>query len=167
MRKWKNHLQLYLNLKIVTTGLTRKDKTLDIMVSNFGQYVTDSKTCFPIEGEVEQTSDHKTVLLEALLPRPKAFQSEVHDYLIFTETGTKCFKEKLDKEQWSELLALWPNQDLMAENFQSKLQSLLLSCFSWKRVRRKTADKPWISDAIRCRIKRRKAVFRLYVRNEV
>ena len=55
----------------------------------------------------------------------------------------------------------------MAEHFQNRLNSHVLSCFSWKRVRRKTTDKPWISDAVRCRIRRRKAVFRLQGRSEV
>ena len=136
-------------------------------MSNFGQFVENSQTCFPIGGEVGQTSDHQTVILEARLPRPKAFRWEIHEYLKITKDGMERFKNIMDKENWKLLNSYWPDQDKMVEEFQSKLYSTLMSCFSWKRVRRRTSDKPWISDALRCRIRRRKAVFRLQGRSEV
>ena len=92
---------------------------------------------------------------------------EVHEYLKITQAGKDRFKQLLDAEDWSRLLASWPDQNRMAEEFQTRLHDILRSCFSWKRVRRKTSDKPWISDAIRCRIRRRKAVFRIYGRNDI
>ena len=90
-----------------------------------------------------------------------------HEYLKITKEGSIIFKELMDKEDWATLKSYWPDQDLMAYEFQARLHKILMSCFSWKRVRRKTTDKPWISDALHCRIKRRKAVFRLQGRSEV
>ena len=83
-RSLEGILNLFPDLKIIQTGPTRKDKTLDILLSNFCPYVTNTQTCFPIEGESGQTSDHKIVLVESHLPRPKAFRWEVHEYLKIT-----------------------------------------------------------------------------------
>ena len=47
----------------------------------------------------------------------------------------------------------------MTDEFHKILDAHLHSCFRWRRVQRKSNDKPWISDALRFRIKRRKAVF--------
>ena len=47
----------------------------------------------------------------------------------------------------------------MVTAFHKILDSHLYSCFKWKRVRRKSTDKPWISDGIRARMKKRKAIF--------
>lgn len=160
-------LQLYPDLAVVQTPPTRKNRTLDILLSNFGKFVVNTSTCFLIEGEEGQTSDHKIVIAEAMLPRPKTFQWEIHEYMKITDKGTERFKKFLDAEDWTVLQSLWPDQDKMAEAFQAKLHGYMLACFSWKRVRRKTSDKPWISDAIRVRIKRRKAVFRIQGRSDV
>ena len=67
-------LDLFPDLKIIQSGPTRKDRTLDTMVSNFNDFVTNTQTCFPIEEDIGQTSDHQIVLVESLLPRPRAFQ---------------------------------------------------------------------------------------------
>ena len=48
----------------------------------------------------------------------------------------------------------------MTTEFHRLLDRMILSCFEWKRTRRKSSDKPWISDDVRKRIKQRAAVFR-------
>lgn len=109
-------------------------------------------------------SDHKIVLLQAFLPRPKAFSWEVHEYMQITEDGCNRFKDLMEAETWVDIKNLWPDQDKMVSMFHERLDFFVKSCFSWKRVRRKNTDKPWISDALR---KRRKAVFWLEGRSEL
>ena len=48
----------------------------------------------------------------------------------------------------------------MAAAFHERLDECMKACYSWKKVRRRTNDKPWISDGLRKRIKQRLAVFR-------
>ena len=48
----------------------------------------------------------------------------------------------------------------MAVEFHQLLDSMILECFQWKRIRRKSSDKPWISDNLITQIRQRKAVFR-------
>ena len=160
-------LQLYPDIRVVKTEPTRKNKVLDMILTNFDDYIENRNVCFPIEGDEGQVSDHKTVIIEAKLPRQKAFKWEIHEFLRLTKAGKDRFKKLLDEEDWQKLNLLWPDQDKMAREFHSRLDHLILSCFSWNRVRRKTTSKPWISDAIRVGIRRRKAVFRLQGRSDV
>ena len=119
------------------------------------------------EQEAEGVQCQRTLRRKMLkLPRPKAFTWEVHEYLQITEIGKKEFIDRVNAIEWNELLELWPNQDAMATVFTETLQDILYSCFKWKRVRRKSTDKPWISDALRVRFRIRLAVFRDEGRSE-
>ena len=129
--------------------------------------VVQKRTCHPLEGENGQVSDHKIVLVELKLPRPKSYSWDVHEYLQITEADTKKFLDTVNSLSWTELTAAWPDQDKMAEIFTDTLSSILMNCFRWKRVRRRSTDKPWISDALRDRIRRRTAVFWLEGRSEL
>ena len=59
-----------------------------------------------------------------------------------------------------EVEANYPDVDRMTEEFHCILDRFISSCFSWKRVRRKSNDAPWLSDHLRSLIKRRIAIFR-------
>ena len=53
-----------------------------------------------------------------------------------------------------------PCVDSMSEEFHRVIKDLLNVCFEWKKVRRKSSDKPWLTDGLRKTIKKRAAVFR-------
>ena len=59
-----------------------------------------------------------------------------------------------------------PDAHAMASEFHKTLEKHMNSCYEWKKVRRKSSDKPWISDAVRAQIKRRKGIFREQGRSE-
>ena len=100
-----------------------------------------------------------TVLVETVLPRPRAFSWETHEYLQITEIGSREFIDRVLAEDWKEVQESWPDTNRMTAEFHRILDGHLYSCFRWRKVRRKSADKPWISDGVRFRIKRRTAVF--------
>ena len=161
-------LDMYPDIKELITPPTRKNSTLDILATNFNSFVKTAIVTHPLEGEKDGVkSDHKIIITEALLPRPKAFTWEVHEYLQITQAGTDKFTTKLNELNWSQLRAAWPDQNKMTEIFHETLSDLVDSCFCWKRVRRKSTDKPWISDALRHRMKIRLAVFRNEGRSEL
>ena len=166
-RSLQSLLDLYPDIEMLKTPPTRKDNTLDIVCSNFNNFIKSSEVCLPLEGELGQVSDHKIVIFEALLPRPKAFTWETHEYLQITKEGKKKFIETLNSTDWTTLKQAWPDQERMVEVFHVRLDEVIDACFSWKRVRRKSNDKPWITDEIRARIRRRKAVFRQEGRSEL
>ena len=153
-------LDLYPDIKQIATAPTRKDRVLDIIMSNINPHsIKNIGVTAPLEGEHGQVSDHKTVVIESLLPRPRAFSWEVHEYLEVTKKGTEEFIQRLEAEQWPEILENYPQVDNMVEAFHKILNKHLFACFRWRRVRRKSTDKPWISDGVRARIKKRKAIF--------
>ena len=69
------------DLDWVRSDPTRKNKTLDIVVTNYPQYITKSSTNSPLENDVGTKSDHKVLLVESLLARPRTFTWEIHEYL--------------------------------------------------------------------------------------
>ena len=93
------------------------------------RYITKTVVCHPIEGEQGKKSDHKMIVLESLLPRPKAYTWEVHEYLQITRDGTEHFKELIDKTDWSPLTNI-QDVDKMVQFFQDTLQTHIHSCFS-------------------------------------
>ena len=106
------------------------------------------------------------VFTESLLSRQRPFSWEVHKYLQVTPEGDFDFKQRIMNEKWTAVTDALPNGHLMAVKFHEVLNNHLEACYSWKRVRRKSNDKPWITDGIRRQMKRRKAIFRREGRSE-
>ena len=73
---------------------------------------------------------------------------EVHEYLKSTPDGDKRLVELLRQEQWLSVKALAPNTDDMAMEFHRLLEEKMAKCYEWMRVRRRSTDKPWLSDGL-------------------
>ena len=84
----------------------------------------------------------------------------MHEYLKTTPDGDKKLVELLRAEKWESVKVLAPNTDDMALEFHRLLDEKMTSCYEWKRVRRRSTDKPWLSDGLRKSISRRAAIFR-------
>ena len=63
--------------------------------------------------------------------------------------------------------ALSPDSDKMANEFHSILELFMSRSYEWKKVRRKSSDKLWMTDGIRAQVKKKKKIFKAYGRNEV
>ena len=105
-------------------------------------------------------NNHLSVAYNAILTRPAAFSWETSEYLKITSEGSQEFKTLIGAEVWSELEKLHPNVDKMTETFHQKLDRMIGKCFVWKKSRKKSNEKPWISDHIRKLEKKRLAIFR-------
>ena len=55
----------------------------------------------------------------------------------------------------------------MTEEFHLRLDKIMRSCFAWKKIRKKSNNKPWMSDSILERIEDRKKVFRREGRSDL
>ena len=132
---------------------------LDYSYSNFGNLVEKVSTSYPIESETNK-SDHRSVNYESMLTRPAAFVWETSEYLKITTEGCEEFKKLVDREDWNDIQQLRPNIDKMTELFQEKLDKMVSRCFVWKRSRKRSTKKPWISDHIRKLEKKRLSIFR-------
>ena len=95
---------MYPDIQQLKTEPARKDRNLDILAMNCLDSIVKSEVCHPLlEGKYGQVSDHKIVLAELKLPRPKAFTREVHEYLQKIEVGKNKFIERVNEIDWSEL----------------------------------------------------------------
>ena len=128
------------------TGPTRKNATLDYSHTNFEEHITNSIVCFPIKSSSNK-SDHSLIFYECMLPRPATFAWETHEYML-TNKGTLKFNDLIASEDWSKAAALLPNVEAMVDTFQNILDTHITSCLSWKRVRRRSNDSPWLTDGL-------------------
>ena len=99
-------------------------------------------------------TDHKILQIETVLPRPHAFTWEVHKYLKTSKDGDAKLISLLNQLDCSSVQTLAPNVHDMALEFNRILDELMKQCYCWKRTRRKTLDKPWISDGLCSSIKK-------------
>ena len=115
--------------------------------------------CFPVESNVGK-SDHGLINYECILSRPATFSWETHEYIKLTVKGTEKFNNLISNQDWSTVKNMSPDVDKMVEVFQGILNNHITSCFSWKCVRRKSNNSPWLNDGIRALMKKRIAIFR-------
>ena len=51
----------------------------------------------------------------------------------------------MKQEKWSSALEQAPDVDKMVQEFEKILDTYMSQCFSWKHVRRKSNDSPWLT----------------------
>ena len=73
---------------------------------------------------------------------------------------TKKLVQLIKERDWSSVNVLAPKNHDMALEFHRIMDEMMNACYSWKQVRRRTSDKPWVSDGLRVSNKRRAAIFR-------
>ena len=115
--------------------------------------------CFPLQSS-HSKSDHNLVCYECLLERPATFAWQIHEYIKITQEGKDRFNTLINEQSWEEVQKKNPNVDLMVHEFQSILERIVSQCFSWKRVRRKSNEAPWLTDGLRHLVKKRLSIFR-------
>ena len=153
-------LSLFPDMDIVRSPPTRGSATLDIIILNYGQFLGQIDVNSPLETTDGKQSDHKVLSISAILPRPRAFAWEIHEYLKTSKEGDKKLVELIKNQDWNTVEQLKPNNHAMAVEFHRLIHEMMAKCYEWKRVRRRTTDKPWITDGLRSSIKKRAAVFR-------
>ena len=109
---------------------------LDIILSNYGQYTSEVLVNHALESECGIVSDHKILQINSVLPRPRAFVWEVHQYLKTSREGDKRMVELLQGQDWASVGALAPNNHDLALEFHRILDELMGVCYKWKKVRR-------------------------------
>ena len=91
---------------------------------------------------------------------PTTFTLETHEYIKLTYKGTLKCNDLIVSEDWSNVAALSPDAEAMVSTFQNILDTHIISCFSRKRIRRKSNDSPWLTDGLRSLMKKRLSIYR-------
>ena len=89
---WNNRdlapvLTLFPDLKMVESGPTRKTATLDILVTSYSDHVSVVSVNHALESIDGKQSDHKILRVESVLPRPRAFNWEIQEFLKTSKEG--------------------------------------------------------------------------------
>ena len=143
----------------MVTGPTRGDQTLDLVFTNYGEKIKQTSVLDPLESDSGAPSDHRVVCLLAELPRYQNYEWVSFSYMRQTDEGNLKFKEWILSQDWIDIYTPTCTNE-KATNYQNLMNSAMSTCFPVVTVRRKTSEDPWITDKIRKKIRRRKALFR-------
>ena len=97
------HLADYPDLVLVKTGPTRKNRTIDLVFTNFPEQIVDSGTISPLVNDSGVPSDHKVVYCSASLKRYEAYEWVTYSYMRQTDEGNARFKDWLLGQNWDEV----------------------------------------------------------------
>ena len=86
-RKIGQYLREYPEVKLVHTGPTRGRNTLDLVYTNFDEFVKEAITVEPIANNEGVMSDHLAVHVAATIPRVPNYSVQTYSYLRQTEQG--------------------------------------------------------------------------------
>ena len=119
-------------------------------MTNYTDHVRVVSVNHALETLDGRLSYHKILQIDSVLPCPKSFSWEVHEYLKTSKESDAKLLSLLRERDWGSVAILAP----LTVEFHRVLDELMLQCYLWKRVRRKTSDKPWVSDGLRSSIKK-------------
>ena len=166
-RNIQRELKVYPDLKLEITPPTRGNNHLDLIFSNFPQYITRSGVTDPIFNLTGTETDHMTVFVNAKMPRVPEYKTESYSYYKQTVESDKkmCLYLKSIDWQYEMRSAVTPTE--MVEVLHSKFKDGMDMSYELKKSTKKSSEPPWITAGIRRLIRRRRAVFRKWGRNEV
>ena len=78
-------------IKRITSPATRGDATLDLVLTNFGNLITDTKVYPPLETETGICSDHSIVTNELEIPSSHTFEWIIYKTRVITDKGKERF----------------------------------------------------------------------------
>lgn len=166
-RNIEHELATYPDIELVHTPPTRGVNTLDLVFSNFHQCIVKAGVTEPICNTGGVESDHKTVYMCATMPRVPEYKVEMYTYLKQTEEGDNKLSSFLNEYDWSSIISMKTDPDSMVAEMQRVFEQGMESSYERKTSTKKTSEPSWMTGGIRRLIRRRRAVFRKWGRNEV
>ena len=144
----------------IPSGPTRGAATLDVMYTNaLGFLRGDAASTFPpLESEDGLVSDHKSVWAALRLKKERNFEWVRVKVRLRSEIREQAFKASLGSLDWGHLESL--GLDKAVNKFEETIGSLTDHHFPLKTFRRRSNEKPWITNRIRKKSKKKRMIFR-------
>ena len=144
----------------IPSGPTRGSATLDIIFTNeLASLVSGSAETFPpLESEDGLRSDHMSVWASLRFKKEKDFEWVKVTVRLRSEMREQAFREGLSSLDWGPLKEL--GADRAVVEFEKMIGSLTDHHFPFKTLRRRSNEKPWITNGIRRRSKKKRRIFR-------
>ena len=132
--------------------ISRGRSDLDIIATNIGKEITEKKAMPPLESEDDRASDHEVLVVSSELERIDRFNWVITYQRKITTEGEKVFDKMMEEMDWS----TEGGACAAAAAFSEKVEKLMDAAFPVVKKRVKDSDDPWIDDATRRAIKKRK-----------
>ena len=158
-RKVEEELREFSDIRKVVTPPTRGRNTLDIVFTNFPEYITEAGVTDPLFSEEGTQSDHKTVYVRPKIPRVPQYTKQVYEYVQRTKEGDEQMRTYLRQQHWTKVTDQHTT-DLKVARLHQIIQNGIEKAYKLVKRTKKSSEPQWMSPYIRRRIKRRRAVFR-------
>ena len=165
-RNIEESLKCFPDLKKQVTPPTRGGNVLDKIFTNFDEYITEAgvtDSIFNLEGT---ETDHKTVYINASMPRVPAYKTENYSYIQQTKAGDEKMVAFLESVNWGEEI-VGEDTDGMVAALHSIFNEGMKRCYEVKKSSKKSSEPAWMTGGIRRLIRRRRAIFKKWGRNNV
>ena len=144
----------------VPSGPTRGDATLDLVFTNSLEFLVGNtaETFPPLESEDGLSSDHLSVWGALQFRKERDFKWVRTTVRLRSEMRESAFKKSLSESDWGFLEDLCSEEAVAA--FETKIGALTDFHFPFKTFRRRSNEKPWITNGIRKKSRRKRMIFR-------
>ena len=154
------------DLERIPSGATRGDAVLDIIYSNVSSLLLspNAEIHVPLQTEDGNPSDHGCVMASLKFPAVRDFEWVRVVVRLRSDDRNESFRRDLQGVDWSSLEDL--DADCAVREFERVIASLTDRHFPFKSFRRRSNEKPWITNAIRKKSRRKRRIFRKHGRSE-
>ena len=165
-RRIEEELREFRDIKLVKTAPTRGRNCLDLIFTNYEQYIKEAGVTDPFFGEVGNESDHKTVFAHARIPRVPEYTIQKYTYLKRSPEGDQKLLDKIKDQNWTTLMTKSCPTDIV-QGLHLLVETWKEECYERKTMKKKSSQPQWMTPAIEKLIQRRRAIFRKFGRNVV
>ena len=164
-RNIERELRCYPDIKLQKTPPTRGNNTLDLIFTNFDEYIVRAGVTDPVFSQAGTESDHLTVYVNAKVPRVPSYNVESYTYIKQTEEGDRELESYLRSVDWNKIKEDHP--DTMVQTLHEIFENGMKKYYETRKSVKKSSEPPWMTAGIHRLIRRRRAVFRKWGRNAV
>ena len=136
-RPIEKELKLYPDLKLENTPPTRGNNHLDLIFTNYPQYITKAGVTDPIFNLEGTETDHLTVYVNAKMPRVPEYNTESYSYYRQTAEGDEKMMQYIQSIDWKAELQEVSEPDKMVEKMHSQFEQGMVSSYELKKIDKK------------------------------
>ena len=164
-KKIAAELKEFTDLKLVKTGPTRGRNTLDLMFTNFPEYIKENGTLPALFNQDGIASDHMAVHLYAKIPRVPDYTIERYSYVKQSQEGDLKLKTFLEQADWTTVTNC-SSVHTMVDRLHDIFEKGMEVCYDRVTTSRKSNQPQWINQRVIDLIAQRRAIFRREGRSE-
>ena len=164
-RQITKELKEFSDIKLVRTGPTRGANTLDLVFTNFPEFIKESGTLPALFNSEGTVSDHTAVHVYAKIPRVPEYTIQKYSYVKQTDEGDLKFRQIMETTNWEEVTKL-DHPNTMVNKLHEIFEKATSESYKTITTTRKSNQPQWINQRVLELIAQRRAIFRREGRSE-